>query len=154
VQPGDEGDLNTAASRSPISSVSLPNDARVLGEYAKVLTEMGRPDDALDYYKRALASDPKDWRLYNAEGVAFDEKGNFAAAQTAYAQALKISSNEPAVLNDDARSHMMHGDLAVPKAFFALARVSAQKETYLTSTQGAAEATRACVGIECAGCRA
>ena len=131
----NEGDLNTAASRLAYLVSVAPDDARVLGEYAKVLTEMGKPDDALTYYTRALANDPHDWKLFNAEGVAFDEKGDYARAQAAYAEALKISPDEPAILNDDARSHMMHGDLAGAEKLLALARNSAQKETYFASTQ-------------------
>src|SRR5262249_6286148 len=80
----NDGDLNTAASRLAYLVSVAPDDVRVVGEYAKVLTEMGRPDDALIYYKRAIALDPHDWRLHNAEAVALDEKGDYANAQLAY----------------------------------------------------------------------
>ena len=41
-----------------------PDDARVLGEYAKTLIALNRPSDGLTYVDRAIALEPDDWTLH------------------------------------------------------------------------------------------
>jgi len=134
-QAREAGDLDTAAARLAYLASFAPNDAEVLAEYGKVLTEMGKPDDALIYYRKALALNADDWRIYNAEAVAYDEKHDFAAAQADYAKALKLAPGETAVLNNAARSRMMAGDLKGAEAYVAQAAPTATRDTYLGDTQ-------------------
>src|SRR6516225_3000467 len=68
------GDLNAAASKLAYLVSIAPDNADVLSEYGKVLTEMGQPDEALIYFRKARAQNADDWKTYNAEGVAYDEK--------------------------------------------------------------------------------
>ena len=105
------GDL-TGATRILSQLVLLaPDDARVVGEYGKTLAAQGRSDDAIAFLERATQIDPADWSLYSAEGVAYDQKGNYQAAQNLYGRALMLKPGEPSVLNNAALSHMQAGDL-------------------------------------------
>ena len=88
-----------------------PDDARVLGEYGKTLIAMGRSDDALAFLERAVELQPKDWSLFSAQGVAYDQKGEYLAAQKAYDRALLLKPGDPTVLSNAALSHMQTGDL-------------------------------------------
>src|SRR5215831_15024728 len=96
------GDLNGAASKLAYLVSVAPDNADVLSEYGKVLTEMGQPDQALVYFRQAMALNADDWKTYNAEGVAYDEKHDFEAARADYAKALQLNSGSTAVLNNAA----------------------------------------------------
>jgi Flp pilus assembly protein TadD len=105
------GDL-TAASKTLSQLVLVaPDDPRVLSEYGKTLVALGRSDDALAFLERATQIQPFDWSLYSAQGVAFDQKGQFKQAQESYEHALRLKPGEPAVLSNNALSHMQSGDL-------------------------------------------
>jgi Flp pilus assembly protein TadD len=127
AQPGVPGDLESAISQAQsarkagdltgaakiLSQLVLfaADDPRVLGEYGKTLAAQGRTDDALAFLERAIQLLPGDWSLYSAQGVAYDQKGAYQAAQASYAQALALKPGEPIVLNNAALSHMQSGDL-------------------------------------------
>lgn len=105
------GDL-AGASRTLSQMVLIaPDDPRVLGEYGKTLVAQGRSDDALAFLERAIELQTGDWTLYSAQGVAYDQKSDFRAAQTAYARALALKPGEPVVLSNKALSHIQSGDL-------------------------------------------
>lgn len=129
------GDLNAAASKLAYLVSVAPDNADVVSEYGKVLTEMGQPDEALAYFRKAKAINSDDWKVYNAEGVAYDEKHDFEAARADYARALTLNPGSTAVLNNAARSRMMAGDLVGAEGMVAQARPTAQENGYFTSTQ-------------------
>ena len=93
-----------------------PDDARVLGEYAKTLIALNRPSDGLTYVDRAIALEPDDWTLHSARGVALDQRKDYAAAQLSYDRALTLKPGEPIILSNAALSHMHAGDLAGAEA--------------------------------------
>ena len=99
------------------------DDARVVGEYGKTLTQMGRAQDALDFLTRARQLDPGDWSICSALGVAYDELGDQNQARAAYEQALKLKPDEPSVLNNYALSRLLAHDPAGAHALAA--RISA-----------------------------
>jgi len=86
------------------------DDPRVVGEYGKTLTEQGRAQDAVQFLTRASELQPKDWTLFSALGVAYDELGEADQARNAYERALILSPHESAVLNNYALSRMMAND--------------------------------------------
>lgn len=87
-----------------------PDDARVVGEYGKVLTQQGRAPEAVQFLTRAVELQPGDWTLYSALGVAYDQMRDSAKARQAYQRALVLKPGEPVVLNNFALSRMLAGD--------------------------------------------
>ena len=104
------GDLD--GSMRVISQLMLaaPDDARVVGEYGKLLVQQGRSDDAVQFLRRAVEIDPSSWSYYSALGVAYDQLKDPANARNAYEHALALKPGEPAVLNNYAMSRMLAGD--------------------------------------------
>jgi Flp pilus assembly protein TadD len=94
------------------------DDARVVGEYGKTLAQMGRAKEATQFLTRAVELTPRDWTLYSALGVAYDENGEAEKASGAYRQALVLKPEEPSILNNFALSRLMAAD---PKGAAALA---------------------------------
>ncbi len=91
--------------------IVAPDDARVVGEYGKVLTQLGRPGDALPFLNRAIQLDANDWTFYSALGVAYDQSDQHAKARTAYEHALALKPGQPDVLNNMGVSRMLAGNL-------------------------------------------
>ena len=86
------------------------DDPRVVGEYGKTLVEKGRAKEAVEFLTRATDLQPRDWTLYSALGVAYDETGDQISAGRAYGHALALRPGEPAILNNYALSRMLAND--------------------------------------------
>jgi|GEM_PF-6543419 Flp pilus assembly protein TadD len=95
--------------------IAMPDDARIVSEYGKVLTEMGRTKEAIDFLTRAAVLSPTDWTVQSSLGVAYDQIGEPAKAAGAYEAALKLKPGDPGVLNNYALSKAMAGDAAAAK---------------------------------------
>ncbi|HEY5048862.1 MAG TPA: tetratricopeptide repeat protein [Rhizomicrobium sp.] len=106
------GDLDDALRALAQLMLVAPDDARVIGEYGKVLAQQGHAQAALPFLQRAAELQPKDWTLYSALGVAYDQTDDHPHAKLAYEHALALSPGQPAVLNNLAVSRMLAGDLA------------------------------------------
>ncbi|MBN9572093.1 MAG: tetratricopeptide repeat protein [Alphaproteobacteria bacterium] len=102
-----QGDFGGAAHALAQLMLVAPDDARVIGEYGKVMVNQGRSDDAIAFLKHALDMAPNDWTLYSAIGMAYDQKDDFANSKLAYDRALLLAPGEPAVLNNYAMSRML-----------------------------------------------
>jgi Flp pilus assembly protein TadD len=105
------GDLAGAGKSLGQLVLIAPDNAVVLGEYGKNLAAQGRSDDALAFLERAIELQPADWTLHSAQGMAYDQKANYQAAQASYARALALKPGEPTILNNAALSYMQAGDL-------------------------------------------
>lgn len=105
------GDLDGATRSLAQMMMVYPDDARVVGEYGKVLTQQGRSRDAVNFLKRATELNPGDWTLYSALGVAYDQTGETASARMAYERALQLKPGEAVVFNNYALSRAASGDL-------------------------------------------
>ncbi|MBN9533356.1 MAG: tetratricopeptide repeat protein [Alphaproteobacteria bacterium] len=116
-----QGDFGGAAHALAQLMLVAPDDARVIGEYGKVMVNQGRSDDAIAFLKHALDMAPNDWTLYSAIGMAYDQKDDFANSKLAYDRALLLAPGEPAVLNNYAMSRMLAGDLAGAQKYMAQA---------------------------------
>jgi Flp pilus assembly protein TadD len=97
------------------------DDPRVVGEYGKTLVEKGRAQEAEQFLTRATELQPRDWSLYSALGVAYDEAGDQAAAGRAYEHALALRPGEPAIFNNYALSRMLASDPAMARQLIASA---------------------------------
>jgi Flp pilus assembly protein TadD len=107
-----KGDLDDASHALAQLMLVAPDDSRVIAEYGKVLVQQGQAKAALPFLDRATQLQPKDWTLFSALGVAYDQANDHAHARLAYEHALQLSPNQPAVLNNLAVSRMQAGDLA------------------------------------------
>jgi Flp pilus assembly protein TadD len=119
-----QGHFKEAASALSQLMLVAPDDARVVGEYGKVLAQEGRAEDAVAFLKRAVELQTGDWTLYSALGVAYDETNNSTEARDAYEHALALKPGEPTVLNNYGMSRMLAGDLAGAQAKFAQAEAA------------------------------
>jgi Flp pilus assembly protein TadD len=122
------GDFDGAARTLSQLMIVAPDDPRVVGEYGKTLVGRGRTDDALAFLKRAIELNPGDWTLYSAQGVAFDQRKNYKAAQHSYQVALQIRPGEPTVLSNSALSHMQTGDLSAAEMLLGQAARSGSED--------------------------
>lgn len=127
------GDFPAAAHTLAQLVLLAPDDARVLGEYGKTLIAMGRNDDALAFLERAAELQPKDWSLFSAQGVAYDQKGEYLAAQAAYSRALLLKPGDPTVLSNAALSHVQTGDLDGAEALLLQATPSSAEFPQIAS---------------------
>ena len=105
------GSYSEAAKALSQLMIVAPDDARVVGEYGKVLTQLGRPGDALAFLNRAIQLDANDWTLYSALGVAYDQSDQHTKAHAAYERALVLKPGQPDVLNNMGVSRMLAGNL-------------------------------------------
>ncbi|HEX4370798.1 MAG TPA: tetratricopeptide repeat protein [Rhizomicrobium sp.] len=97
------------------------DDPRVVGEYGKALVEKGRAQEAVQFLTRATELQPRDWTVYSALGVAYDEAGDQISAGRAYEHALALKPGEPAILNNYALSRMLASDPAMARQLIASA---------------------------------
>jgi Flp pilus assembly protein TadD len=97
------------------------DDPRVVGEYGKALVEKGRAREAVQFLTRATELQPRDWTVYSALGVAYDEAGDQVSAGRAYEHALALKPGEPAILNNYALSRMLASDPAMARQLIASA---------------------------------
>ena len=101
------------------------DDPRVVGEYGKALAEKGHAREAVQFLTRATELQPRDWTLYSALGVAYDEAGDQISAGRAYEHALALKPGEPAILNNYALSRMLANDPAMARQLIARASAAA-----------------------------
>ncbi len=106
-----KGDFDDAARALTQLMLVAPDDPRVIGEYGKVLAQQGHSQAALPFLKRATELQPKDWTLYSALGIAYDQTDDHAHARLAYEHALALAPGEPVILNNFGVSRMLAGDL-------------------------------------------
>lgn len=126
---------DTAGATRIISQLMLvyPDDARVVGEYGKLLVQIHASTDAVQFLRRAIQLQPNDWTLYSALGVAFDQQSNAADARIAYEQALTLKPGEPAVLNNYAMSRLQAGDTAGARTLLLAAKASGSTDPRIAS---------------------
>jgi Flp pilus assembly protein TadD len=105
-----------------------PDDVHVVGEYGKVLVQQGRAREALDFLNRALQLKQNDWTIYSAQGVAYDQSGDYNSARLAYQRALALKPGDSTVLNNFAMSRMLAGDLPEAKRLIGEASNGAKDE--------------------------
>ena len=79
---------------------SRPEPLATEGDF---LRSADRFDDAVKAYDRAIARvdkiGPTDWSLFYARGVALERSGQWPRAESDFLQALKLSPDQPSVLN-------------------------------------------------------
>jgi len=119
-----KGDLDGATRVISQLMLAAPDDARVVGEYGKLLVQQARSDDAAQFLRRAVELEPSDWTYYSALGVAYDQLKDPANAKNAYEHALALKPGEPAILNNYAMSRMLAGDTASARTLLLQAKAN------------------------------
>jgi tetratricopeptide (TPR) repeat protein len=83
-----KGDIDRARSEIDKAMKLKVNEIDVLYNIAKVLTVLGRTDEAIEYYGRILATTPGDTDTYIALATMETDRGNFARATDIYRRGL------------------------------------------------------------------
>ena len=118
-----------------------PDDARVVGEYGKLLIQQGRSADAAQFLRRAVELSPSDWSFYSALGVAYDQLGDPANAKLAYERALQLKPGEAAILNNYGMSRMLAGDVVAARALMIEAKASGSTDPRIVSNLALLDST-------------
>jgi Flp pilus assembly protein TadD len=86
---------------------------------------------AISVLQQARESDPNNWQILSALGVAQDYQGNYKDAQATYMSGLKLSANNPVLLNNYALSLAESGqlDAAIAALQTAIALPTATTQT-------------------------
>ncbi len=104
------GRFEEAQTAADKALVIAPKDEEALLEGARALIGANQAFYALDYLNRAQAIAPKDWRVQSLFGVAYGQTKRLAEAKAAYAEALRLSPENPAVLSNLAITLAAAGD--------------------------------------------
>jgi len=121
--------------------LAQPDDARIVGEYGKLLVQQGRSSDAVQFLNRAVQLAPSDWTNYSALGVAYDQLADHANAKLAYQRALAFKPGEAAILNNYGMSRMLAGDAAGARALMLQAKASGSTDPKIESNLALLEST-------------
>ena len=121
--------------------LAQPDDARVVGEYGKLLVQQARSNDAVQFLNRAAELAPSDWTYYSALGVAYDQLADPANAKLAYERALALKPGEAAILNNYGMSRMLAGDAAGARALMTQAKASGSTDPKIESNLALLEST-------------
>ena len=105
------GGLDEAREVAKKALPAAPDDAALLAEVGKVDLVTGQLQDAVELLQRAAKINSLDWKSRSALGLAYDRLGDYAHADEAYEDALKISPDNPAVLNNYGLSRAMARDI-------------------------------------------
>jgi Flp pilus assembly protein TadD len=84
-----------------------PGDKEIAAAYGKALAANGNFEEALKVVRQTNSDTNPDWRLLSAEGAILDQLNQPADARRAYEMALKISPDEPSVVNNLALSYLL-----------------------------------------------
>ena len=122
--PGDQDVIlavarNLRYSGSPQQAVSVVSkQISAVGPKEPLLMELGKDYLASDQLnlsitvlQQARQSDPNNWQILSALGVANDYQGNYKEAQEIYLDGLKLSANNPVLLNNYALSLAQSGQI-------------------------------------------
>jgi Flp pilus assembly protein TadD len=87
--------------------LKTPGDKDIAAAYGKALASNGNFEEALKVVRQTNSDTTPDWRLLSAEGAILDQLNQPADARRAYEMALKISPDEPSVVNNLALSYLL-----------------------------------------------
>lgn len=100
-----------------------PGNRELLSAYGKALLQAGNPQKAASVLASAVPGRAPDWKLHSALGSAYDQLGRYAEARVQYDTALSLKPGEVSILNNQAMSFALEGNLA--KAEAALRQIQA-----------------------------
>lgn len=130
------GRYQEAADTAHTVLLFAPDNADALVAAARGHIAGGKAFYAIDPLEHLAKLKPNDWLAYSLLGVAYDQTKRPDDAQTAWATALKLSPNNPAVLTNIAMSKVTKGDFAGAEPLLRMA--VAQKNATLQERQNLA----------------
>ena len=84
------------------------------------LQRAGRPDEAIDAYRRAIAHAPEDVDSHFNLGTALDSTGNYASALRSYERALALAPEDEArIWNNIGSVHSARADVRMAASAYA-----------------------------------
>ena len=101
-----------------------PGSEEALLEFARARIGAGQGFYAIEPLNQAAAAAPRDWRPHSLLGVALEQVKRTQDARAAYARALQLSPENPAVLSNLALLNAAEGDRTTAEAL--LRRAAAQ----------------------------
>jgi tetratricopeptide (TPR) repeat protein len=81
----------TCMGRAARAQAAPSDDAQALVKQGQKLNREGKQDEALKLYNRALQTSPKLYEAHLESGVAFDLKGDYAAAREHLTEAIEVA---------------------------------------------------------------
>jgi len=87
-----------------------PRDPYLTAEYAAALIASEQAHEAMKPLDQALRSAPGYARLWSLKGAALDQQENYDLARKHYAQAMKITPNDPNIMANVGLSFALSGD--------------------------------------------
>ncbi len=94
------GKRNEALAVLDAASDANPAEMMIAVEQGLLALELGQSVKAEGALQKAAGGRDRDWRVLSGLGIAASSQGNQKAAQRHFAQALEVSPNNPAVLNN------------------------------------------------------
>lgn len=101
---------------------SFPGDALLCERAMIAALKTGRVDDAQSFADCATSAPGATWRAWNARGVLADLKHDWASADEAYEQAVRLAPDEAALANNRGWSRILRGDWHLARDHFEKAR--------------------------------
>jgi Flp pilus assembly protein TadD len=89
---------------------SFPDDPLLLEQATIAAVRCGRMNEAAELAARATRQPGASWRAWNAAGVIADGKGDWGAADVAYARAEALAPGQSDVTNNRGWSLLLRGD--------------------------------------------
>ena len=99
-----------------------PDDEEIMLERAKALIASGGHNQALALLGDVISMNRNNWQAFSARGIAYDSLKNYKMAEKSFLEALAISPDNPAVLNNLAMSLAQAG--RIKKAIATLERAA------------------------------
>jgi Flp pilus assembly protein TadD len=122
------GDLNLAKGHYDVALTSFKQVESVPAVHIRALEGeglsmmlLGRDNDAFQALQATVSANPTAWRAWNALGVTYDRRRDWAKAGDAYEHAMSGSDGSPLVLNNRGFSRLSQGRLDEAAADFVAA---------------------------------
>ncbi len=95
-----------------------------------VYADLGRKDEAIASYQKAIELDPKDAKAYNNLGIVYDDMGRKDEAIASYQKAIELDPKDASPYNSLGYLHLIDGNLKEAKINFEKA-ISINPEGYV-----------------------
>ena len=103
-------------------TVLQPQDPHPVSRLGIALLDVGRTGEAEAMLVQATALPGADWRAWNALGIAYDRRGAWPESRNAYARAMQLAPDQPAILNNAGYSLLLQRRPQEARALIARAR--------------------------------